>query len=83
MSLCDMYVNALRYERLVTRNLSQSARATRGMLTWLFCRWMPHTRQGCDDCHDVEQLNVNHCGFSDWYCFVATCAIYMWLCLRV
>lgn len=65
MSLCDMYVNALRCERLVTRNLSQSARATRGILTWLSYRWMSHTRQGCDECDDVEQLNINHCNFSD------------------
>ena len=65
ISLCDMYVRAVRCERLVTGNLSQSARATRGMLTWLSCRWMPHTRQGCDDGDDVDQLNINHRGFSD------------------
>jgi hypothetical protein len=59
-----MYVNALGCERLVTRNLSQSARATRGMLTWLSCRRMPRTRQSCDDCDDVEQSNIIHCGFS-------------------
>jgi hypothetical protein len=80
MSLCDMHVNALRCEGLVTRNLTHSARATRGILTWLSCRWVPHTRQGCDDCDDEQQLNMNHGGLSGYYCCVATCAVYMWLC---